>query len=165
MYFLWMKRLTASETIMEVQTLTAEKKLIDKSKEEENILNVDKMKSLKSVPEESVPNRDSSSDNHEENSSLGCGDYGDSNNECIDCNIGRYSPSVKTPQEQINSTTEATPQRQEYKYWEEQHHALKAYIQQHGHPPQKQEDNPHLYDWIQLQKTRQSHFDSLLDSC
>ena len=49
--------------------------------------------------------------------------------------------------------------------WDTYHSALNAYIKEHGHPPQTREDNPELYDWIQLQQERQREFDNLLNSC
>mmetsp|Transcript_7089 Transcript_7089/g.16105 ORF Transcript_7089/g.16105 Transcript_7089/m.16105 type:complete len:138 (-) Transcript_7089:1947-2360(-) len=67
--------------------------------------------------------------------------------------------------EQINSiTTDITP-AQKSTDWKTQCDALETYVQQHGHPPQTREENPPLYDWLRLQKARQSYIENLCNSC
>ena len=48
--------------------------------------------------------------------------------------------------------------------WENHYEAMNTFIQQHGRPPQSREENPTVYDWLKVQKERQSKLNSYLDS-
>ena len=45
--------------------------------------------------------------------------------------------------------------------WERRFSDLNSYIRQHGRPPQTRDESPSLYDWLQVQKARQSKIDHL----
>jgi len=66
---------------------------------------------------------------------------------------------------EFKSSAVVTALAQESMSWETLYPALKAYIQQQGHPPQIRKENPRLYDWLMLQKQRQSQIESLFNSC
>jgi len=51
---------------------------------------------------------------------------------------------------------------QESMLWQGHYHALNVYVHQHGHPPQTQEENPILYDWLTRQRERQNQIFSIL---
>ena len=68
-------------------------------------------------------------------------------------------PKISDWNDQLCSTTE--PSFASSVAWESQFSVLNSYISQHGRPPQTRDENPSLYDWLQLQKARQSKVDHL----
>lgn len=76
-----------------------------------------------------------------------------------------YEPSNDAVDDTMNTAEQSVTPGQESTYWEYNYHALNAYIQRHGQPPQTREDNPLVYDWLQLQKERQNQIESLVNFC
>ena len=99
---------------------------------------------------------------NEENSLLfqtnGYGDPNDDKNNDVD------HIDQDARKKSIFNTTGFTP-NQESTHWHSHCHALNAYIQQHGHPPRTRDENPSLYDWLQLLKGNQIHIERIFNSC
>ena len=169
MYILSLQ-VSAAEIRTEKEQPAVGKTAIDASKQEDNLPKVDEIETHTSLLEGSMPSIDVPAKGNDTGCSIlhdgtDSGGCRGSNDDYINFNDGRTSPSVESFQEQSNSTTDPMAPGQELKYWIQQRHALSGYIQEHGHPPQTREENPQLYDWIQLQKARQSDVESLLNSC